>query len=368
MARTTRILASSVLLLAGFAAATPTVAEVNRIVLRINDRIATLYDYERLKQERVTAITRASIAPERRQELLSRVGETTMRDLYDETLVLSRADQLDVQPSEQAIRNEVERSKANMGIETHEQIRAALSQSRMTLEDLRELMKKNLMLQEVISREVSTQVNVQEEDLRRYYQSHLEDFEMAARVRLREIVVLESGEADPEALRELAHSVREQVLGDSLSDESLAELRDGGKTTGWIDLGWVEREDLDAELASVAMELAAGEVSPPIDGRGGFHLLQALERRDAGIRPFREVEEEIRNRESNRVFQQELIKFSKRLEDSSYIVLNPPPEAAGFLTTSAEEDRPTDSFDDAFAELTGSAPPAPEAADEDPDS
>lgn len=366
MARTTtripaasgRLTSAAVALLLMGLAALPAVADVNRIVLRINDRIATLYDYERLKADRVRAIARRPMAPERRQELLARVGEVTMRDLYDETLVLSRADQLSIQPSEQALRDALESSKANMGIETEEQFRNALAQAQMTVEDLREQMRRNLMLQEVISREVSSRVSVQEEDLRRYYQSHLEEFEMEARLRLREIVVLESEEVSAEARQELADEVRRKILADELSDEEHSRLREEGRTTGWIDLGWVERGDLDAELAGPALELQAGEVSAPIAGRGGLHLLQAVERRDAGVRPFIEVEDEIRARESNRIFQEELAEYSKELEGRSYIVVDPPPEAAGFLADTAGDERPTDSFEDALEELTGQRPGA----------
>ena len=368
MARIAQALATSFLLCA---ALSPAVAEVNRIVLRINDRIATLYDYERLKEDRIDAITRARMPSERRQELLARVGEATMRDLYDEVLVLSRADQLGVTPSEQSIRDAIDRSKGSMGIDSEEQFRAALLQSSMTLEDLREQMRKSLMLQEVISREVHTQVDLQEEDLRRYYQSHLAEFELPVRLRLREIVVLESNQSTPDSLQELATSLRQRILAGSLSEEDLAASKESGRTTGWIDLGWVEEKDLDADLANAALGLAEGEISAPVAARGGLHLLQAVERLEAGVQSFKDVESKIRGKEGNRLFNEELIRYTKKLEDSSYIVIDPPPDAAGFQAATVRDDLPADGLESVLSELGGGQPatePAAEPAAIEPDS
>ena len=43
--------------------AAPVRAEVNRIVLRVNDRIATLYDYEKLRREEVRNLVLKGVLP-----------------------------------------------------------------------------------------------------------------------------------------------------------------------------------------------------------------------------------------------------------------------------------------------------------------
>jgi hypothetical protein len=59
-------------------------SEVNRIVLRVNDRIATTYDYQRRRAESIAALQKAqSLTPEQRQEALARVGEGVMSELFD---------------------------------------------------------------------------------------------------------------------------------------------------------------------------------------------------------------------------------------------------------------------------------------------
>ena len=65
-----------------------------------------LHDYEMRKNERIDAVSRANIPPERRQELLANVGEETLRSIFQELLLQSRAmDETGyVQPTKEQLR------------------------------------------------------------------------------------------------------------------------------------------------------------------------------------------------------------------------------------------------------------------------
>src|SRR5690606_35627731 len=78
------------------AAAAPA-EEVTRIVLRVNDRIATLQEYESRRDDRLQMIAAAQgIDEAERRRLVEEVGKATMKEIFDELLILSRAQQLRV--------------------------------------------------------------------------------------------------------------------------------------------------------------------------------------------------------------------------------------------------------------------------------
>ena len=55
------------------------------------------------------------------------------------------------------------------------------------------------------------------------------------------------------------------------------------------ELGWLRVGDLPPDLGDAVLSLAVGEVSPPLQGPAGIHLLMVCERRDpAGMTPERE--------------------------------------------------------------------------------
>ena len=92
MRRHRQILASLMLLLI---LAPALHAEVlNRVVLRVNDRIATLYDYQQRRADMVREVLRREQDPEERQRLISQAGEAVFADMFRELLLESRADQL----------------------------------------------------------------------------------------------------------------------------------------------------------------------------------------------------------------------------------------------------------------------------------
>jgi parvulin-like peptidyl-prolyl isomerase len=343
--------------------------QVNEIVLRVNDRIATTYDYNSERAERYEAIQQAeSLTEERRQELLATLAETVMQDIFEQLLLLSRADQLKINITPSEIEDAVERTKQNFGIENQADFRAALESSGMTEDRLRARLEKTLLVQRVMGQEVYSRVELDEEDLRRYYQAHAEDFQVPQRLSLREVVVLVSSGLSDEDLALLAEEIRQQLSTGRDIEEVVAPYQEEGVSSGVVDLGWVEVGDLNRDLEEAVWGLEAGGVSLPVEARGGLHVLVVAEREEARLLDFPEVQDQIRGIEQGRLMQDEMQKYIEELKNNSYIVANPPPEAAGFRVSLAST-LPTelDAFRDIEPALGDSLPmdlPADENGEE----
>src|SRR3954453_18382255 len=102
-------------------------AEVlNRVVLRINDQIATLYDYQQHREELVRDILHREQDSGERQRLLGQTGELAYADLFRELLLQSRADQLGVEVTEAQVDAAVGQLKQNYNLKTDDELNAAL--------------------------------------------------------------------------------------------------------------------------------------------------------------------------------------------------------------------------------------------------
>ncbi len=305
---------------------------VNRIVLRVNDQIATLRDYEQRREDLTRDVARRdNMDPEERNRMLEQVPKLVFRDLYQELLLESRAQQIGVEVSRTQIDSAIENMKKNFGINTDEDFRAALAQSGMTEPQLRVSLEKQLRIRDLMDREVRSRIKLEEEDLRRYYRKNIEQFRQPEQVHLREVVVLDQGglpTADERA--RVAAEIRQAVAGGKSLADAVADLQPKGVTSNVIDLDWVTKGDLDSNLETAAWKLAPGAVTEPVAGRGGLHLLQAVERRESRLPPFSEVSEQIQAREQERVYTEEFTKYMGDLEKKSLIVAEPPQEAADF--------------------------------------
>ena len=332
-------------------------AEVlNRIVLRVNDRIATLLDYRQRREEMVREILRREQDAEERQRLLGQAGEVVFADMFRELLLDSRADQLAVEVSDAQVDAAVVQLRESYNIKTDQEFAAALAQSGMTEPQLRAQLRNSLRIQEVRGREVQSRVKVDEEDLRRYYRKNLEQFRQPEQLQLSEVVVLEEDGAPAEERPRIAAEIRAKATAGTALADAVADYAEKGVTSNVIELGWVSPGDLDKNLETAVWKLPKGAVSEPVAARGGLHLVQVIDRRESRIPPFSEVQPAIQQREEDRVFRDEVTKYMVELEKKSLIVANPPEEAAGFRRQLAaapvEED----------IEGLGTAPPAPAGA------
>ncbi|HKI87245.1 MAG TPA: peptidyl-prolyl cis-trans isomerase [Thermoanaerobaculia bacterium] len=329
-------------------AALPLVASVavDRIVLRVNDRVATLLDYQQRKADQLTALRRASkLTDEQREDLMKKAPVNTMRDIYQELLLLSRADQMDIHANQSQIDQAIAETRKNFGITNEEQFRAALAQSGMTEAQFRQQVARNLEIHEVVAREVASKIKVTPQEVRGYYDSHQEEFTEPAEMHLREVVVLGDDGQTPEEQRKIAADLRARLVQGRAMDDAVADYRKLGETSKAIDLGWVKAGDLDPAIAEAVKDLKPGEISQPVEGRGGLHIVQMIERKAKQIKPFKEVQSGIEAMERNRLSAKALDAYLRKLAAESYVYSDPPAEAAGFMKSafedSSEQDKTT---------------------------
>lgn len=315
--------------------ATTLAAETNRIVLRVNDHILTLTDYQLRYNERLRAVQTSPLPEEERAEARAAIGESVFREMFDELLMLSRASHLGLEVTEQMIDDSVLQMREGSGLTDADAFEAALAKSGMSRPQLRAQARRNLVLQQVMSRELQSRVELGEEDLRRYYQSHLEDFAVARQLELRSVVVLDSSALDRAAREALATEAATVLAGQVDVESWVAKHSAASETTDLVALGWVSQGDLAAELETAVWELEEGATSAPTSSRGGLHVIQVLAVEEAHVEPFNAIRDRVERLEMSRLQRDAVAKMLADFEQASYVRIDPPPSAAGFRTTRA---------------------------------
>src|SRR5260370_2746495 len=112
-----------------------------------------------------------------------------MVDVIDEMLLSQRGKELGYRLSDEQFKSVVDSIKKENKIENEEQFQAALKAESMTMADLRRNLEKSMIIQKVQQNEVVTKVGVTEEEARKYYEGHHNEFTSVPSVTLREILV-----------------------------------------------------------------------------------------------------------------------------------------------------------------------------------
>ena len=134
-------------------------------------------------------------------------------------------------------------------------------------------------------------------DLESYYNSHLDEFKQEEQVRARHILLKIDDSRTAEAAEAAILAARKRIdagedfakLATELSDDPASKPRGG-------DLGFFGRGRMIKEFEEAAFNAEPNSLVGPIRTSFGFHLIQVLEKRAAGQKPFAEAEAQIRSR------------------------------------------------------------------------
>jgi parvulin-like peptidyl-prolyl isomerase len=173
-----------------------------------------------------------------------------------------------------------------------------LGERGLTVERYRKDVQAELEKAELINREIRGRVSVSPEEVKRHYDTHVDDYSLAERVRIRMIMIPVPPDASPGEVAQAEMVIR--VLHARIqAGEDFAELArsysggPGAQEGGY--LGVFERGQMVEPLEEAAFRLKAGMFSDPIRSAGGFHLLKVEEREGSVEQPFAAVADKIRD-------------------------------------------------------------------------
>jgi hypothetical protein len=117
---------------------------VEKIMVRVNDRLITNSEFER-------RIVAASHAPGASTDV-SVIKREVLQDMIKEKLLEERAKEMSVTAADDEIETAVERVKRQYNLATDQEFDSALAASNMTREDLKRQTRQTIILQKVVGR------------------------------------------------------------------------------------------------------------------------------------------------------------------------------------------------------------------------
>ena len=162
-----------------------------------------------------------------------------------------------------------------------EALRRGLDRQRSVRERL-EQARKSILLETLLREVAENSPGLSDEALRKYYEQNKESLKEGERVRVRHILFKDERQAE-----EAADKARKGYPFEELMTEAEA----AGATTA--DLGLIERGAYDKDFEKAAFDAAENSITGPVKTVYGYHVLQVLEKRPAGLPPFEEVRERI---------------------------------------------------------------------------
>jgi len=267
---------------------------VDRIVAIINDEIITLSELNSNLETYMKRVEESSEVTDR-EKVKKQLRKLILNSLIDQKLISQEAQRLGIAPTEEDIDKAINGILSKKGI-TMEALAENIADQGGTIEDYKGEIKRHLTKRSLIGREIRKRVTVTQEEIGNYYRKHRSDYEGKETVRLRQILIIVPRDCDVET-REKKRSFAEETLKRLRNGAPFgllaAEVSQGPASQTGGDLGYIEKGLILPEVDTVAFSLKKGETSGIIETSVGFHIIQVVDKRGAGIKPPESVREEI---------------------------------------------------------------------------
>jgi len=148
---------------------------------------------------------------------------------------------------------------------------------------------------EISMADVGADIEVDSAAAREYYEANIDQFSTAEERSARHILIATDADRDDTAARKLAEELYEKLESGEAAFADLAReySDDPGSAEGGGDLGWTGRGVYVEPFEAALFDLSRGEVSPPVQTRFGYHIIQLLDVRPGARQPFEAVRESL---------------------------------------------------------------------------
>lgn len=259
------------------------VARVNGLEIKKEELVQRVQTMQRMSMSQG-----AQVPP-----LSSEVYRRVLDGMIAHQLLLDEAKKLDISVTDAEVEQQISQIKRQFP--SQEVFQKQLAANQMTEEKLRQEMRgDDSRVNKLIQTRIIPSVQVSEADARSFYDQNRERMKTPPRVHLRHILIGVAPKA-PAADRETARKKAEDLLQQLNSGGDFAQLaaensNDSSSAARGGDLSWLEPGKTVPAFERAAFALQQpNELSPVVETRFGYHIIQLVERQESQDIPFEQA-------------------------------------------------------------------------------
>ena len=204
--------------------------------------------------------------------------------VVDHYLILEYGQQQGLSVSDEELESAVREIKRDY---SENDFRELLLKGYIDYHEWKESLREQLLIRKITSKASAASPQVPIEEIKAYYDTHLEEFRRPAMVRFRQIVTRTREEAD--------NLQKKLVQGGDLA-ATVVQSSKVPASAGSSEPGWFAKGDLDESIEKVVFSLPVGKVSGVVETPYGFHIFEVLGKKPEGVRSLYEAMREIETR------------------------------------------------------------------------
>ncbi len=300
---------------------------VEEIIARVNNDIITMSDYQRADQQLREEVAHdcTGCPQDKVQTEYKDQQKDLLRGLIDQSLLVQRAKDMGISVETDLIKRLDEVRKQN-SLNSMEELEKAVESSGIAWEDYKTQIRNGLLTQEVMRKEVGSRINIGNDEVKKYYDEHPQEFTRPEQVELSEIFLSTDGKSPEEiaAVQKKAEDLHQRVANGEEFGEIAKRYSEGSTAKEQSgDLGTYQRGQLSPQLEAVVFKMEKGQITDVIQTKTGFEVLKVENHYQSGLQPMSKVENEIMNRLYMQKMQPTMRDYLAQLRQESYVMVKP---------------------------------------------
>jgi peptidyl-prolyl cis-trans isomerase SurA len=271
-------------------------AILDEIAAKVNNDIILKSDVEKAEKELRMSLQQDGLQGTQLEQIFNEQKDNILRNLIDESLLLQIAKEQAL-TAELEIAKTMEQLRQERNIPTTEALEAEIIKSGMTVEEFKDGIRKKSLSNQVIQHEVTSRIQMTNEEVRAFYDAHQKEFDRPAGIRLQEITVFTDKRSAEEAAaqrKKLEDALAAVKKGDDFAEVARKYSEDEKSAEGG-EFGFFEKGKLTKELEDVLSKLNKGETTDIIKVADGLMIFRIEDKHAGGILSFDLAQDEIKN-------------------------------------------------------------------------
>ncbi len=198
----------------------------------------------------------------------------------------------------------------------------ALKETSLTEKDLKLLVRKDIVINNLLSKEVADKVTVSDAEMKKFYDENKDKFKTEESVRASHILIGVSEKAsaeDKKKAKEKAEAIRKRLLaGEDFAAVAKKESTCPSSAQGG-DLGFFSQGQMVPEFEKAAFALKPGEISDVVETKFGYHIIKVAEKKPAGTVTYDEAKKNIEQYLKNQKIQSGVSDYLAKLRKDAKI-------------------------------------------------
>ena len=201
-------------------------------------------------------------------------------------LLLQKGNEINAHVSDEALDRKLRKVKSSFksdSIFEHE-----LKNRKLTLDQYKKELKIDLLMQQVIDREIEPNIKVSEIDIQSFYEKNKEKFYMDKKARASVILIkAKRGDTKSEkSAQQKIESILEKIKNGSTFNEMATKYSQDSLAPKGGDLGYFTKNQIFGAFSVRAFNMKVNEVSPVFKTGLGFHILKLTDLKEGGTMPL----------------------------------------------------------------------------------